>query len=450
MINQRLGGKRAVTAVALTAMMTGLIVTPARAQAPECVVSDLLVNSCRPWLGAAANGYPGLSGTGAQILGHEQRIGRQLDIVHLYTTPGQMQLSAESVMFATRPDTILSVTWQPATRWAAANGANATTNANIDRMADSVNALGDRKIMLTLHHEPENDISGGGTGCSASVRYGGNTGTPAEYRTMWRTVRERFDAKGVDNVVWVMNYMGYSGWDCVVDDLYPGDDLVDWIAWDPYGEQVDFPALVGRFYDWLGRNSAPGYDYLGKPWALAEWGSWHNATQAHAYLLTQTAMAAVESNRFPRLKAYSVFDVSGTCRIAYDRAGTYDAVELSHYRAYANSPAFRNPTEPGPDPDPDPDPEPGPDTTPPSTPTGFTATPGTRRITLAWNAATDNVGVTGYYLVRDGARIATLGSTRRTFSDTGLTTGRRYTYQVRAFDAAGNRGSTAQVSALPT
>jgi chitodextrinase len=502
---------------------------PAVAAADACVVSDLLVNSCRPWLGAAANGYPNLSGDGAQILAHEQRIGRQLDIVHLYTTPGQMQLSSESVMFATRPDTILSVTWQPATRWATANGANATTNANIDRMADSVNALGDHKIMLSLHHEPENDVSGGGQGCAANKTYVGNTGTPAEYRAMWRTVRQRFDAKGVDNVVWVLNYMGYSGWDCIVDDLYPGNDLVDWIKWDPYGEFVDFEALVSRFYDYLTRTSNAEHDYLSKPWGLAEWGSWHNATQEHAYLLSRTAKTAVETNRFPRLRAFSVFDVSGTCRIAYDRNGRYDAMELAIYREYAQSAAFRDPADPEPDTEapgavatltatagptgvaltwsaatdnvgvtgyevlrdgqartttantsytdtgvlpgatyaytvrardaagnigaPSPPavvttPATGPDTTPPSVPTGFTATPGTRRITLAWNASTDNVGVAGYYLVRDGARIATLPAGTRTYTDTGLTTGRRYYYQVRAYDAAGNRSATASTNAV--
>ena len=27
---------------------------------------------------------------------------------------------------------------------------------------------------------------------------------------MWQNVRQRFDAVGVDNVVWMMNYLGYS------------------------------------------------------------------------------------------------------------------------------------------------------------------------------------------------------------------------------------------------
>jgi chitodextrinase len=512
-------------AVVASGVVAGAATAPGPAAA-ACVVDEILVNSCRPWLGAAANGYPGVSGTGGQILAHEQRIGRQLDIVHLYTSPGLMELSADSVMFATRPDTILSVTWQPASRWADANGNNATTNANIDRMADSINALGSAKIMLSINHEPEDDVSGGGVGCAANKTYVGRMGTPPEFRAMWRTVRERFDAKGVDNVVWVLNYMGYSGWDCIVDDLYPGNDVVDWIKWDPYGEFVDFESLIGRFYDYLGRNSNATHNYLSKPWGLAEWGSWHNATQEHAYLLNRTAKVAVEANRFPRLKAYSVFDVSGTCRIAYDRNGRYDSVELGLYREYASSPVFRDPPE-------QPDTvapgaatgltasaatggvalswgaasdnvgvtgyqvyrngqslatsagtsyadgtavagttytyrvhardaagnvgpasneavitvPTGPDRTPPSTPATFTATPGTRQITLNWSAVTDNVGVAGYYLTRDGVRIATLPGNTLTYTNTGLTSGRRYYYEVRGFDAAGNRGATASANA---
>jgi hypothetical protein len=433
-----------VLVTAAVGASVGLVVPLVAASTPAaaaCVVDALLVNSCRPWLGAAANGYPNVGGaTGGQILAHEQRIGRPLDVVHLYTTPGQMQLSDESRMFATRPGTILSVTWQPASRWADANGNNATTNANIDRMADSIKSLGSARIMLTVHHEPEDDLTGGGVGCASNKSYVGRMGTPPEYRTMWRTVRQRFDARGVTNVVWVLNYMGYSGWDCVVDDLYPGNDLVDWIMWDPYGTEVDWPALIGRFYDYLTRNSTASHDYLSKVWGIAEWGSWHNATQNHAYLLNRTAKTAVETNRFPRLKAISVFDVSGTCRIAYDRNGNYDATELALYREYANSPAFSDEATP----------PPGPDTTPPTVPTGFTATPGSARISLAWNASTDNVGVAGYYLTRDGTRIATLPADTRTYVNTGLTAGRLYTYQVRAFDAAGNRSTTTSASARPT
>ena len=63
---------------------------------------------------------------------------------------------------AKRPGTIALVNWRVANRWADGDGRSATVNAQIDGMANSIKALGTTKIMLTVHHEPENDISPGG------------------------------------------------------------------------------------------------------------------------------------------------------------------------------------------------------------------------------------------------------------------------------------------------
>jgi len=78
-----------------------------------------------------------------------------------------------------------------------------------------------------------------------------------------------------------------------------------------------------------------------------------------------------------------------------------------------------------------------PDTEAPTTPTGLSGTGvTTTRIDLSWNASTDNVGVTGYEIRRDGGLIATVTGT--TYSDTGLTANTSYSYTVAARDAAGN------------
>jgi len=77
------------------------------------------------------------------------------------------------------------------------------------------------------------------------------------------------------------------------------------------------------------------------------------------------------------------------------------------------------------------------DTTPPSPPTGLTgAAAGSTGANLAWSASTDNVGVTGYIVRRDGAPIAT--PTATSYTDTGLSAGATYSYTVVARDAAGN------------
>jgi chitodextrinase len=85
-------------------------------------------------------------------------------------------------------------------------------------------------------------------------------------------------------------------------------------------------------------------------------------------------------------------------------------------------------------------PPPG-DVVPPSVPASLRATATTASsITLAWNAATDNVAVTGYDLLRGGVQVASQAGT--TFTDTGLAVDTAYSYTVRARDAAGNVSAT--------
>ncbi|MGA2136621.1 MAG: fibronectin type III domain-containing protein [Bryobacteraceae bacterium] len=87
-----------------------------------------------------------------------------------------------------------------------------------------------------------------------------------------------------------------------------------------------------------------------------------------------------------------------------------------------------------------------PDTAAPAVPTGLSgasANPAT--VLLTWNQSGDNVGVAGYNLLRDGAVVATTsqlepGSLPELvyYQDSGLTQATTYTYNVQAFDLAGN------------
>ena len=79
----------------------------------------------------------------------------------------------------------------------------------------------------------------------------------------------------------------------------------------------------------------------------------------------------------------------------------------------------------------------GGDTTPPSAPTNLRVTgTSSSSISLAWNASTDNVGVTGYDVYRAGTRVTT--TTGTSYTDGGLAASTTYTYTVYARDAAGN------------
>ena len=78
----------------------------------------------------------------------------------------------------------------------------------------------------------------------------------------------------------------------------------------------------------------------------------------------------------------------------------------------------------------------GGDTTPPSTPTNLTAPlVGSSQAVLDWTASTDNVGVTGYQVYRDGLLVGTVATTH--YLDTGMSAGTSHSYQVRAIDGAG-------------
>ena len=81
-----------------------------------------------------------------------------------------------------------------------------------------------------------------------------------------------------------------------------------------------------------------------------------------------------------------------------------------------------------------------PDTKPPSTPSGVkAAVAGTTQVAIYWSPSTDNVGVAGYYVFRDGTQIARTALPN--YFDIGLSPGTSHVYVVRAFDAGGNVSS---------
>ena len=98
----------------------------------------------------------------------------------------------------------------------------------------------------------------------------------------------------------------------------------------------------------------------------------------------------------------------------------------------------------------------GGDTQPPSTPSSLSASATTSSSTnLAWNASTDNVGVTGYDILRapgasGGTFTQVATATGTSFVNTGLSANTTYRYQVRARDAAGNTSPVSNTVAITT
>jgi chitodextrinase len=91
------------------------------------------------------------------------------------------------------------------------------------------------------------------------------------------------------------------------------------------------------------------------------------------------------------------------------------------------------------------------DTSPPSAPPGLSATGSTATsISVSWSASTDDVGVTGYGLYRNGTLDGSTSASVRTYTFTGLACGTQYTLAADAADAAGNRSTRSQVTASTT
>jgi chitodextrinase len=69
-----------------------------------------------------------------------------------------------------------------------------------------------------------------------------------------------------------------------------------------------------------------------------------------------------------------------------------------------------------------------------------------RQVSLAWQPSTDNVGVVGYRVFRNGALLVT--TTANGWTDQTASTGVAYSYSVVAFDAAGNVSSPSNTTTV--
>lgn len=94
-----------------------------------------------------------------------------------------------------------------------------------------------------------------------------------------------------------------------------------------------------------------------------------------------------------------------------------------------------------------------PDTEAPTAPTNLVAgVASSSQINLSWNASTDNIGVSGYNIYRNGSANPIATVTTTTFGDAGLAASTSYSYTVKAKDSAENisgSSNTASATTLP-
>ncbi|WP_433371059.1 DNRLRE domain-containing protein [Actinoplanes sp. CA-142083] len=311
--------------------------------APDsCATGDLLVPSCGVLWGAAAGGFTDTPRDTA-LKNWEALTGRTSAIYHTYHK-GDEKFPTKAEIAMTRDPAhprVLLLNWKVAygTTWAKV--AAGDKDARIDAWAAYVKAnYGAQKFFLALHHEPENDVkTAAGSGMTAK-----------DYAAMYRHVIERLRADGVTNVVNVLALMGNEKWMAQSwwKDLYPGDDVVDWIGLDSYVSVEkgyyhfgDFGSLLDRkptggglgFYDWSATN------HPSKPIMVAEWGMYHRV----AYPTSKAAAFATvvpELAKHPKVKAVVYFDTAkddeGDRNIAVDST----ADSLAAFKKVAASPIF--------------------------------------------------------------------------------------------------------------
>ena len=156
--------------------------------------------------------------------------------------------------------------------------------------------------------------------------------TAADFRAFFRHTVQVLRANGADRVVPIVNYTGAPHWGYEEwwDDLYPGDDVVDWIAEDPYafGQppiwRSDFTGMVNRVQ---GPPGFPGFykwaraEHPSKPIMLAEWGV--DDVDDDAQYKAEFFAATLEQLRdLPKVKALVYWDHPGAPIVGETRVGS--------------------------------------------------------------------------------------------------------------------------------
>lgn len=89
------------------------------------------------------------------------------------------------------------------------------------------------------------------------------------------------------------------------------------------------------------------------------------------------------------------------------------------------------------------------DSNAPSSPSELIISKGSpSNITLIWSASSDNIGVAGYHIERDGIRVGNITTT--SFNDSGLTSHTAYTYTIIAYDEAYNTSEPSEAVTFTT
>lgn len=259
------------------------------------------------------------------ILNYEETIGRTLDVSHDFFAFDHDIKTARSNWNLERGVTPM-ITW---------HGGEA--DETIDGTFDNYIRIQARRLLdigepffFRYHHEPDSSRS-------RELGYGDAEGA-AKFVEAWRRVYRIFGEEGVTNAVWVWSptNTGFEVGRAAA--YYPGDDVVDWIANDPYrwspckgDDTAALSTKIADFLEWAEPRN--------KPLMLAEWGAGHDPRDAQAEFLRSAEDTLVDH---PNLAALVYFNTSGKASEGFCRWRVEeDATVLDAYRALITSPVVR-------------------------------------------------------------------------------------------------------------
>jgi hypothetical protein len=196
----------------------------------------------------------------------------------------------------------------------------------------------------------------------------------------------------------------------------------------------------GGEYDWF--NASAAADYIEYSVDVPEAGTYHVTAKVQKALNSGIYQLSIDGvNQGNEFDAYyftvdddKIYDL-GYIEFA---SGGDKLVRFTSTGKNATATGYQLPLDyiqlsPYSGPVPDPAPVPAPDTEAPSAPTGVALTAlSLGQVNLKWDKSTDNVGVVGYIIYRDGTEIGR--TTTTDFSDKGVTPSVSHDYTVKAYD----------------
>jgi hypothetical protein len=266
----------------------------------------------------------GTSAQGGSVSGLEKTMGRKFDIIYFFDSIDSGDLPTADERAVVKNGQTLHINLEsrqfakpgrPEVRWSAV--AAGDFDATLKSAAKGLAAL-HTPFFITFDHEADG---------KAKLKA---RGTPAQFVAAWRHIRQVFRDAGATQAIWTWVVTGYPPNYPTVAKLYPGNDAVDWISWDPYDSRgcengdvgsdpaQTFAQIASPFYQWLATTGVRNGISLDKPYMISETGSAYDPKQPQATADFYRSIPA-GLRALPRIRAVTIWDQdAGDCDYRVD------------------------------------------------------------------------------------------------------------------------------------